>query len=97
MRARVLNKLCLVCGVLRQPKAKAILCGHCSMCAFICIYRGNSNSSASYASAIVAKLGSIYIRNKQGWKKYRTMGPLVPEKNLIPRKYYPRKNKIIIH
>ena len=32
----------------------------------------------------------------QGWKKYRTMGPLVPEKNLIPRKYYPRKNKIVI-
>ena len=26
----------------------------------------------------------------------KSIGPLVPEKNLIPRKYYPRKNKIVI-
>ena len=32
----------------------------------------------------------------QGWKKYQTMGLLAPEKKLIPRKYYPWKNKIVI-
>ena len=41
-------------------------------------------------------MGEYIQYQNYGWKKYWTMGPLVPEKNLIPRKYYPRKIKIVI-
>jgi hypothetical protein len=38
----------------------------------------------------VKSLGYAKIYAAQGWKKYRTTGPLVPEKFGVPRKYFTR-------
>ena len=39
---------------------------------------------------------SVEVLNMQGWKKNLTTGPLVPEKFSVARKYFTRKDKIVL-